>query len=656
MKKLILSGLTLFAASTMISQVAMMPVIEHFTQASCGPCASANPVLASTLNTFGAANYVRISHQVSWPGFDPMYNAFPTGPDDRVSYYGITGVPNTSLEGGAPGSSGTVVTASTLAGIAAMTTPYQITATQTWNADWSITLDIDVTNTSGASVSDADKIYVAMIENHVTYPSAPGSNGETEFEYVMREMYNASTGAAGATTGASLGAIAAGATESFSITIAAGDVPSYLRDLREISFAVYLQNNSSKAIHQAAKSSAGSTPSDRLVASASASSTAGSGLCDYSFTPAITYTNDDAVTVTEVIVEYDINGGTAVSETFTGSIAAGASQTITFPATTLAAGTSVVNYQVVSANGGGFTTPGAVTIDSETYRKLNTTSAATPMTEGMESAPLISGTGYSRDLTTAIFSTTPDDVTESLFSILDGPTYSYGAIGGFAASDRSVRFRFYNLSGSENLDLIFEKLTMPASGSQLKFSHAYRQYTSENDRLTVDISTDCGVTWTNVFNKAGSSLMTLPPATAQYTPSSASDWELNLIDLSAYDGQSDVVIRFRGTSAYGNNLYLDDINVSQATSVIENEVENLEISIMPNPANEYMVANFTVNENVVPFITIVNSLGQQVKNVPVSGTAGMNSLRINTSDFPAGIYFFNVISNNGTATKRFVVE
>ena len=391
----------------MISQVAMMPVIEHFTQASCGPCASANPVLASTLNTFGAANYVRISHQVSWPGFDPMYNVFPTGPDDRVSYYGITGVPNTSLQGGAPGSSGTVVTAATLANVAAMTTPYQITATQTWNADWSITLDIDVTNTSGASVSDADKIYVAMIENHVTYPSAPGSNGETEFEYVMREMYNASTGAAGATTGAALGAIAAGATESFTMTIAAGDVPSYLRDLREISFAVYLQNNSSKAIHQAAKSSAGSTPSDRLVASASASSTAGSGLCDYSFTPAITYTNDDAVTVTEVIVEYDINGGTAVSETFTGSIAAGASQTITFPATTLAAGTSVVNYQVVSANGGGFITPGAVTIDSETYRRLNTTSAATPMTEGMESAPLISGTGYSRDLTTAIFSTTP---------------------------------------------------------------------------------------------------------------------------------------------------------------------------------------------------------------------------------------------------------
>ena len=129
-----------------------------------------------------------------------------------------------------------------------------------------------------------------------------------------------------------------------------------------------MQNNSSKAIHQAAKSAAGSTPTDRPVASAIASSTAGSGFCDYSFTPGIYYTNEGTVTVTEVIVEYDINGGTAVSETFTGSIAAGASQLISFPATTLSGGSTVVNYRVISANGNTmFTNPGGIEIASETY-------------------------------------------------------------------------------------------------------------------------------------------------------------------------------------------------------------------------------------------------------------------------------------------------
>jgi len=653
MKKIILSCLTLFATGVLVSQVAMMPLIEHFTQASCGPCASANPVLASDLNAFGTANYVRISHQVSWPGFDPMYNSFPTGPDDRVSYYGITGVPNTVLQGGTPGSSGTVVTASTLATTAAMTTPYQITATQTWNADWSITLDIDVVNTSGASVSSADKIYVAMIEDHVTYPSAPGSNGETDFEFVMREMYDASTGAAGATSGASLGAIAASATESFSITIPEANVPTYLRDLREISFAVYVQNNSSKTIHQAAKSAAGSVPSGRLIASATATSTAGSGYCDYSFTPGITYTNDDATTVTEVIVEYDINGGAAVSETYTGSIASGASQSIAFPATTLSGGASVVNYRVISANGGGFVTPGTVTIDSETYYKLNASSTPAPVTEGMESAPLISGTGYSQELTTAIFSSS---LSYQYFAVLDGPFFSLGAIGGFAASNRSILFNFYNASSGSNLDLVMHPLNMPASGSQLKFAHAYCQYTSENDRLKVDVSTDCGATWSNVFNKAGSTLMTIPAESNFYIPELASEWAQNIVDLSAYDGASDVVIRFRGTSAWGNNLYVDDINVSQATSVIENEQEDLEIAIMPNPANEYMVANFTLTDNIVPIITIVNSLGQQVKNLSYNTKEGANSIRINTSELSSGIYFFNLVSNDGTSSKRFIVE
>ena len=150
--------------------------------------------------------------------------------------------------------------------------------------------------------------------------------------------------------------------------------------------------------------------------------------------------------------------------------------------------------------------------------------------------------------------------------------------------------------------------------------------------------------------------MTIPAESNFYIPELASEWAQNIVDLSAYDGASDVVIRFRGTSAWGNNLYVDDINVSQATSVIENEQEDLEIAIMPNPANEYMVANFTLTDNIVPIITIVNSLGQQVKNLSYNTKEGANSIRINTSELSSGIYFFNLVSNNGTSSKRFIVE
>ena len=111
------------------------------------------------------------------------------------------------------------VTAATLAAKAAETTPYSMTITHSWN-NGDVTVDVDVTNTSSTPANSMDKIYVAMVEDQVSYTPAPGSNGETDFYYVNREFYNASTGAAGATSGASLGAIAAGATTSYTFTIA----------------------------------------------------------------------------------------------------------------------------------------------------------------------------------------------------------------------------------------------------------------------------------------------------------------------------------------------------------------------------------------------------------------------------------------------------
>lgn len=55
----------------------------------------------ATLDNFGSSNYVKVTYQVSWPGTDPMNAAYPAGPNDRRNYYGVTGVPNASLNGGA---------------------------------------------------------------------------------------------------------------------------------------------------------------------------------------------------------------------------------------------------------------------------------------------------------------------------------------------------------------------------------------------------------------------------------------------------------------------------------------------------------------------------------------------------------------------------
>lgn len=649
MKKFLLSALCAFSTAAFVqAQVASTPMIEHFTQASCGPCASQNPTLYNTLSTFGSGNYVKLTYQTSWPGVDPMNAEYPAGPNDRRLYYGVSGVPNASLNGGAVAGPNSAVTSSTLSTAAALMTPYDISITQTWTSGTSVDVTVVITNTSSAAVATADRFILAMVEENITFTSAPGSNGETAFFNVVRDMYDASTGAS-STSGATIGSIPAGGNLTFTMT--GVTVPSYIRDLNQVSFAGYVQNNGTQEIFQSAKSTAGNVPG-LLNVGATANSTVGAGLCDYAFTPAINFTNNGSIPVTEVTGEYTINGGTAVPVTMNGlNLMSGQSVAINFPATTLpATGSSTVEYTITDVNAGGTYSGGPVTMAPEEYAKLPSASSPTPLLETMENAVLPSGSVFTRDLATAIFDA--PGIAINRFAVLDGPAANIGQVGGNAASNRSVYINFYNVT-SGVMNLTFHKLNF-AGGSQLTFDHAYAQYQAENDRLEIEVSTDCGATWSSVFNEAGSTLATVPAQTANFVPNAANQWEANTVDLSAYDNMNDVVVRFKATSAYGNNLLLDNINFSQATNVTTVQKEAAEVRIMPNPVSNNMTLEFTMLNTADANINIVNALGQTVQQVTNGSFSGTNVIEVNTTDLASGVYFVNITTKEGTTVERFV--
>jgi hypothetical protein len=647
MKRNLLAVLAIASSSLAFSQVMQRPLVEHFTQASCGPCASQNPTMQATLTAFGTANAVRVAHQVSWPGVDPMNASFPAGPDVRRNYYGVSGVPNVSLNGGSPGAPNTIVTAATLASAAQMMTPYDITVVQSWQDANTVDVTVTIDNTTGSAISDADRVFITMVENEVDYQGvAPGSNGETVFHNVMRQMYD-DQGAPGATGGSTLGTIAANSTETISFTISS--LPGYIADKAEITFAVYIQNNGSQQVYQAAKSEIVPIPGIVLV-EASAASTAGAGYCDYSFTPGIEFTNNDSQTaITEVVAEYSIDGGTPVQETVTGiNLTQGQSVSIPFAATTLNSGTSVVSYNIVSANGGQpWSSPLAVSMPDEMYSKLNANAVPSPVAENMETGALEAGTGYSRDLSTGIFDV-PAGIPSGNFGVLDGPTYSYVDFGGFGNSDRAIRARLYSIAAGEEMNFIMHKVNLGATPA-VTFSHAYRQYANEDDRLRVLVSTDCGVTWNEEFNMAGGALATLPAATAQYLSASPSDWRGNTVDLAAYANMDDVVIRFSVTSGFGNNMFIDDINIGTPNSITEES--QLAVSVFPNPATD----NFTVKLDEASNVS-VQVIDLQGKVVASQNVIGQAETTVDVSTLASGIYTVLVSTENGVATKKVVVD
>ncbi len=77
-------------------------------------------------------------------------------------------------------------------------------------------------------------------------------------------------------------------------------------------------------------------------------------------------------------------------------------------------------------------------------------------------------------------------------------------------------------------------------------------YSSSNDRVQAQVSTNGGSSWTNIGS-----------AVSRYDGSTG--WAQATVDLTSLAGQSNVLIGFVGISAYGNDCYIDDVSVVAQT-------------------------------------------------------------------------------------------
>ena len=144
--------------------------------------------------------------------------------------------------------------------------------------------------------------------------------------------------------------------------------------------------------------------------------------------------------------------------------------------------------------------------------------------------------------------------------------------------------------------------------------------------------------------------------TAFYYPQSSTDWVNAQIDLSAYDGNGLVTIKFsfaKGTSA--NNLYVDNINVDVLSSIYQIDAVSA-LSIMPNPVINTMSIEFSLEQAEDLNISIVNSLGQIVETIASRQFEGINMLSINTNKLSSGMYFLSISSATKVTSKRFVIS
>jgi len=160
-------------------------VVETFTSSTCPPCNPGNQQLQSVLeNGQNDDNTVSIKYQLDWPGSGDPYFTIEGG--DRADGYAISGVPSSFLDGQTslnPNNltQGDLDAVHAVAARANISGVYQVDeATQTI----SISVDVEMLENTPPGV----RLYMAIFE-YETFNNVE-SNGETQFEHVMKKMVN----------------------------------------------------------------------------------------------------------------------------------------------------------------------------------------------------------------------------------------------------------------------------------------------------------------------------------------------------------------------------------------------------------------------------------------------------------------------------------
>lgn len=360
--------------------------------------------------------------------------------------------------------------------------------------------------------------------------------------------------------------------------------------------------------------------------------------CSTTFGPTIQIKNNGTTTMTSCDIAYAYDGGGPSTYNWTGSLAAGATTNVTLPSQTFTGGTHTVEVTTSNPNGGSDDN-NTNNIQSYTFNVM--TAAAT-------------GAPYSNNMTSTSF-----PYTNWILGNADGGiTWERSTTNG-----GSLKMDCYNYGTQGAIDEVtIEPVDLStATSASIQFNVAHREYSAQySDALEVLVSSDCGVTWTSVWSKAGAQLSTVSGyTTSAFTPTTA-QWRNECININNYAGQSKVFVMFRCTNDYGNNIYVDDIQVNTTVcpTGIEDQVNGANnMQLFPNPANSTANVSFELSTKEEVTVNVYNTLGELVYTENKGEMApGKQLVAINTENFANGMYMVELVAGDNKTVTRMNVS
>lgn len=361
-------------------------------------------------------------------------------------------------------------------------------------------------------------------------------------------------------------------------------------------------------------------------------------ICEATMSPRINLTNGGSNTLTSAKIQVSLNNTVQYTYSYSGSLATGLSEEVTLNPITFSQGSSTLKIDITEVNG---STDEDDSDNEKTTALTYNTTAIFPYTEDFE------GDFFSNEWDIV---NTENDVT----------WVSSTLASGFGTGSQSVMLDNYttNISSKEH-----DWLTSPIidlatlSDGTLKFDVAYAAYNATNfDGLKVHISSDCGDTWTEVYDKEHQTLATSNYTTSTFLPTST-QWRTEEIDLTTYQGKA-IQIGFENVPGYGNRLFLDNINITGtevATHIDELSNETATCYVYPNPSSNSasVIVHSQVGESQAQ-VLVIDQIGHIVVNSQYNIAVGKTEIPLQSQLLLKGTYVVKIVGEKVTTVTKFI--
>ncbi|MEI6899679.1 MAG: T9SS type A sorting domain-containing protein, partial [Bacteroidota bacterium] len=195
----------------------------------------------------------------------------------------------------------------------------------------------------------------------------------------------------------------------------------------------------------------------------------------------------------------------------------------------------------------------------------------------------------------------------------------------------------------------------------------YAQKSQIKDSLIVYLSYDCGATWNRILSAGPNNtnpniFSTHAPMIDAFYPQNADDWcggsygtPCYSLDLSPWAGLTSVKLMFESYGRHGNNIFLDNIQISGPAGIPEKSSGDLGVKIYPNPSSG--IFTLQINKTSQPIgLSMVDLQGKEVfKDFVEAHQSGIIRM-INLKELSKGIYYLRLTSNETTQVEKVVIE